>query len=71
MHHSYLRMQIVVVIAVVQPAYHQKIQMMHVKFVKSDVVVEDEARMHKVTGSIASNQVLTGYLEQVLCLMAD
>jgi hypothetical protein len=58
-----------VVISAVQLAYHQKIQMMHVKFVMFAVVVEDEGRMHRATESIASNQVLTERPERVLYSM--
>lgn len=64
-------MMIVVVIAVVQLAYHQKIPMMHVKFVMFVVELEVEVRMHKAIELIVSNPVLTVHLAWALYLMDD
>lgn len=58
-------------IAAVRIAYHQKIQMMHVRFGMSVVVPEDEGRMHKAIESIASNQALIACLGRVLYSMVD
>ena len=52
-------------------AYHQKIQMMHVKFAMFAGALEDEERMHRAIESIVSSQVLTEPLEQGLYSMVD